>query len=107
MNRGEVYWVKFDPQLGSEIQKRRPAVVVSRQPFNSKRRTVVVVPLSTAHTRTEWPLLIAVRSTGSAVAVIDQIKAADKARFGPQMGKLSDQEMNEISDALAFLLDVL
>ena len=30
MNRGEVYWVNFDPQLGSEIQKRRPAVVLSR-----------------------------------------------------------------------------
>ncbi len=107
MNRGEVYWVNFDPQLGSEIQKRRPAVVVTRQPFNSRRRTVVVVPLSTAHTHTEWPLLIAVRSAGPAVAVIDQIKAADKARFGPQLGKLSRQEMSEISDALAFLLDVL
>ena len=106
MNRGEVYWVNFDPQLGSEIQKRRPAVVVSRQPFNNKRRTVVVVPLSTAHTRTEWPLLIAVPSVGASVAVIDQIKAADKTRFGPQIGRLSDLEMGEISDALAFLLDV-
>jgi len=28
MNLGEVYWVNFDPQLGSEIQKRRPAVVL-------------------------------------------------------------------------------
>ena len=46
MNRGEVYWVNFDPQLGSEIQKCRPAVVLSRQPFNRKRHTVVVVPLS-------------------------------------------------------------
>jgi mRNA interferase MazF len=107
MNRGEVYWVNFDPQLGSEIQKRRPAVVVSRQPFNSKRRTVVVVPLSTVHTRTEWPLLIAVRGTGAAVAVIDQIKAADKGRFGAKMGKLSDHEMSEISDALAFVLDLI
>ena len=106
MNRGEVHWVNFDPQVGSEIQKRRPAVVVSQEPFNTKRRTVVVVPLSTAHTRTEWPLLIATQSTGPAVAVIDQLKAADKARFGPRIGQLTEQEMSEISDALACLLDL-
>ena len=101
-----MYWVNFDPQIGSEIQKRRPAVVLSRQPFNTKRRTVVVVPLSRAHTRTEWPLLIAVRSTGAAVAVIDQLKAAAKARFGARIGKLSDQEMTDISDAVVCLLDL-
>ncbi len=106
MNCGEVYWVNFEPQIGSEIKKRRRAVVLSRQPFNTKRRTVVVVPLSGAHTRTEWPLLIAVRSTGTAVAVIDQLKVADKARFGARIGKLSDQEMTDISDAVACLLDL-
>lgn len=107
MNRGEVFWVNFDPQIGTEIKKRRPAVVLSRQPFSTKRRTVVIVPLSRAHTQTEWPLLIAVHSTGPAVAVIDQLKAADKARFGARLGKLSEQEMSEISDAVAFLLDLV
>jgi mRNA-degrading endonuclease toxin of MazEF toxin-antitoxin module len=81
--------------------------VLSRQPFNRKRHTVVVVPLSRAHTLTEWPLLVAVRSTGPAVAVIDQLKAADKTRFGARIGKLADQEMSDISDAVAFLLDLL
>ena len=106
MNRGDVYWVNFEPQIGSEIKKLRPAVVLSRQPFNTKRRTVVVVPLSQSHTRTECPLLVAVRSHGAAVAVIDQLKAADKARFGAQIGRLSDREMTEISDAVAFVLDL-
>ena len=106
MNRGDVYWVNFEPQVGSEIKKLRPAVVLSRQPFNAKRRTVVVVPLSQSHTRTEWPLLVGVRSNGPAVAVIDQLKAADKARFGAQIGRLSEQEMTEIGDAVAFVLDL-
>jgi mRNA-degrading endonuclease toxin of MazEF toxin-antitoxin module len=48
-----------------------------------------------------------VRSTGPAVAVIDQLKAADKARFGARIGKLADQEMFDIGDAVAFLLDLL
>ena len=106
MNRGEVYWVNFDPQVGAETKKYRPAVVLSRQPFNTKRRTVIVVPLSKAHTKTEWPLLIAVHTTGAGVAVIDQLKAADKARFGARLGRLSDDEMKEISEAVASVLDV-
>ena len=101
MNRGEVYWLNFDPQLGAETRKIRPAVVLSRQPFNTRRKTVIVVPLSKAHTRTEWPLLIAVHSTGAAVAVIDQLKADDKSRFGACLGRLSDDEMKRISEAVA------
>jgi len=106
MNRGEVYWVNFDPQQGAETKKNRPAVVLSRQPFNARRKTVIVVPLSKAHTQTEWPLLIAVQSTGPGVAVIDQLKAADKSRFGGRLGRLSDDEMKQISEAVACVLDV-
>jgi mRNA interferase MazF len=106
MNRGEVYWVNFEPQLGAETKKIRPAVILSRQPFNSRRKTVIVIPLSKAHTRTEWPLLVGVHTTGAAVAVIDQLKAADKSRFGACLGRLTDYEMKEISEAVACVLDV-
>ena len=46
--RGEVWWVRLDPTLGSEIAKTRPCVIVSGNVFNRLRRTVVVLPLSTA-----------------------------------------------------------
>lgn len=79
MNRGEIWLVNFDPTLGAEIKKTRPAVIISGQPFNRLRRTVVVVPLSSAHDQTEFPLLIAIHSSGKpSVAVVDQIKAAPR-----------------------------
>ncbi len=79
MNRGEICLVNFDPTIGSEIRKTRPAIILSGQPFNRLRRTLMVVPLSSAHEQTEFPLLIAVRSSGRpSVAVVDQIKAAAK-----------------------------
>jgi mRNA interferase MazF len=107
MNRGEIWLVNFDPTLGSEIKKTRPAIVLSDQPFNRLRRTVVVVPLSSAHDRTEFPLLIAIRSSGKpAVAVVDQIKAAAKERFVRKLGEATTTEMNQINDALAALLDL-
>lgn len=107
MKRGDIYLVHFDPQVGSEIQKTRPAVVLSREPFNTHRRTVVVVPLSTAHTETEFPLLVATPSSGRpSVAVVDQLKAADRSRLVRCIGRLSVREMDEISRAVADLLEL-
>ncbi len=88
MKRGEIRLVNFEPTLGSEIKKTRPAVILSGQPFNRLRRTLIVVPLSTSHQRTEFPLLVAIRSSGRpSVAVVDQIKAAAKERFVRKLGE--------------------
>ncbi len=108
MKRGEVWLVNFDPQIGSEIKKARPAVIVEREPFSRLRRTVTVVPLSTAHAQTEFPLLVATRFKGFVgVAVVDQIKACDKSRFIRRMGQLSKAEMEGISQAVVDLFDLI
>ncbi len=105
MNRGEIWLVNFDPTIDSEIMKTRPAIILSGQPFNRLRRTLMLVPLSSAHEQTEFPLLIAVRSSGRpSVAVVDQIKAAAKERFIRKLGVASAGEMEEISDALTTVL---
>ena len=107
MNRGEIWLVNFDPTIGSEIRKTRPAIILSGQPFNQFRRTVIVVPLSSAHEQTEFPLLIAIRSSGKpSVAVVDQIKAAAKERFIHKLGEATGDELSQINDALATLVEL-
>jgi mRNA interferase MazF len=104
MQRGEVWWVNFDPSQGMEIQKCRPAVILTVNALNKARGTVVVVPLSTS-AKPRPPIVVALPSAGkSSVAVCDQLCAADKRRFGNKICELSSQDMALLSDSMKIVL---
>ena len=104
--RGEVWWVRLDPALGSEIAKTRPCVIVSSSIINQRRRTVVVVPLSTSP-KASPPLLVPVRCAGrDVVAVIDQIRAVAKERLDQLMGELSPEHLDAVVEALGAILEI-
>lgn len=100
MKRGEVWWVEFDPAVGSEIRKTRPAVIMSNDAANRNLARVVVVPL-TSSTGRQYPgeALVAVCGQSSK-AMADQIMAADKARLKNQLGTLSKADMLAVEDAI-------
>ena len=100
MRRGEVWWVAFDPSLGSEIRKTRPAVIVSNDAANEALARVVVVPMTSNTTRV-YPgeALVMVENHQSKV-MADQIMAADKRRLQSRLGRLSVQDMEKVAAAV-------
>jgi mRNA interferase MazF len=100
INRGEVWWVDFDPSTGSEIKKIRPAVIVSVNSANQALRRVQVVPLTTNVTRV-YPgeCLVLVQDIQSK-AMTDQIRTIDKECCGERLSIVSADDMSNLEDAL-------
>ena len=100
MRRGEVWWVEFDPAIGSEIRKTRPAVIVSNDAANRNLSRLVVVPV-TSNTGRQYPGEAVVSMGGqSSKAMVDQIMAADKSRLKSLVGTLSKADMLAVEDAI-------
>ena len=100
MQRGEVWWVEFDPAVGSEIRKTRPGVIVSNNSANRNLSRVIVVPLS-SNTERIYPGEAPVSIAGAhSKAMADQIMTADKTRLKSRMGELSRADMLAVDNAL-------
>jgi mRNA interferase MazF len=104
--RGEIWWVRLDPTLGSEIAKTRPCVILSGNVFNRLRRTVVVIPLSTSP-QPSAPLLVPVQCDGrEVVAVTDQIRAIAKQRLDRRLGELSSEDLEAVERGVGEVLEL-
>ena len=104
MKRGEVWWVEFDPAVGSEIKKTRPAVILSNDLANRQLSRVIVMPV-TSNTGRLYPGEARVQIDGRrSKAMADQLMAADKLQLKSRLGALSKAEMAEVEDAVAMHL---
>ena len=104
IERGDVYWVAFDPSVGGEIQKTRPAVVLSNNAANLVMSRVQVVPI-TSKTERLYPgdAFIEVRGE-KRKAIASQLATASKLRFGAKLGSLGPDDMARVEAAIALQL---
>ncbi|HLK32213.1 MAG TPA: type II toxin-antitoxin system PemK/MazF family toxin [Terriglobales bacterium] len=101
-----MWWVSFDPSLGGEIRKTRPAVVVSNSAANLALNRVVVIPL-TSNTQRVYPgeALVSIDERQSK-AMADQIMTADKQRLRERIGMLSLNDMRAVENAILLHLGI-
>jgi mRNA interferase MazF len=95
MTRGDVYLVRLDPTLGSEIQKTRPCVIVSPDELNENLRTVIVAPMTTSGRAYPWRIPCRFQNKTGFV-VLDQIRTVDRNRLIKRLGRLSSPTIGHI-----------
>jgi mRNA interferase MazF len=100
MLRGEVYWINFDPSIGSEIKKIRPAVIISNNAANKAAPRIQVVPISSKIEKV-YPFEVEFKLKGvSSKAMADQITTVDKSRVDGFMEVLPSKVIEQIEEAI-------
>jgi len=106
LKRGDVYWVDFEPAIGGEIKKVRPAVIISNDAANRMLNRVLVVPLSSQIRRVySGETLVQLRGQTSK-AMSDQLTVASKLRFGNRIGALDAADLSLIETNLLVQLGI-
>ena len=103
--RGDVYLVSFDPTVGSEIRKTRPAVVVQNDISNRYSPITIVAAITSQFGEPLYPTEVLIQSgqagmRAASVVLLNQIRSIDRRRLIRKLGALSDTTMVQVDDAL-------
>ena len=107
MRRGEVWWINFDPSVGGEIRKTRPAVIVSNNAANDHLNRVQVVPLTSSVDRVYPSEALVNLRGGKSKAMADQLTTVSKLRLYDREAVLTAADMRRVERAIRVQLGLL
>ena len=106
VRRGDIYYADLSPVVGSEQGGTRPVLIVQNDTGNRHSPTVIAAAITSQLGKARLPTHITVpgREAGLAkdsVVLLEQIRTLDKRRLREHMGRLSDEQMSKVNEAIA------
>ena len=101
--RGEVRWADLNPVRGREQAGLRPVVILSHDVFNERSGTVIAVAITSQPQRAGFPLTLELRTSNlpkQSWIKISQIRTLSTERIGKLLGRVSEEELNQVIDGL-------
>ncbi|QJW88223.1 type II toxin-antitoxin system PemK/MazF family toxin [Spirosoma taeanense] len=99
INQYDVALVSSEPTAGGDVRPPRPCVIISPNEMNRQVDTLVVAPMTV--TSKSYPSRVPVRSNGhTGWVVLDQIRTVDRQQVSQVLGRLSQDETDEIKQVI-------
>jgi mRNA interferase MazF len=110
--RGEVYLVGFDPALGAEIKKTRPALVLQNDIGNRHSSTTIVAAITSRFDTTLYPIEVLITAPEGGLDIdsvvrLDQMRTIDKRRLLKRLGKLHSATLRRVDQAIQISLGLV
>jgi mRNA interferase MazF len=104
--RGDLVWLQFNPQAGSEQAGRRPALVVSPGSYNKKVGLALVCPITSRLKGYPFEVELPRDLEAKGAILCDQVKSLDwRARHATRFGSIPDPVMQEVTARILALVD--
>lgn len=105
--RGDIYWVSFDPSQGTEVQKTRPAVIISNDMFNKNLNRVIVAPI-TSNIKNIFDFDCEVTVQGKKGKImLDQLRTVDKSRLISNIQSIDSETLENLEEALKITFSLI
>lgn len=109
--RGDIWMVDFGSNVGSEIAKARPAIIVSSARYNETSSLITVIPVSKSARPMRTHVEISENTTSEGVVEgfgkAEQIRTVSKGRFGEKIGRLNGKGLDIMTDCLRCHLSIM
>ena len=107
--RGEIYYADLSPVIGSEQGGYRPVLILQNNKGNRFSTTVIVAPISSKIQKNKIPTHVLIENEEldrKSIVLLEQIRTIDKKRNCDKVGKVSEEKMKLINEAIKTSLDI-
>jgi mRNA interferase MazF len=110
--RGEVYLVSFDPTVGSEIQRTRPALILQNDIANRHSPITIVAAITSQFAEPLYPTEVLITPpegglTTASVALLNQIRSIDRQRLVRRLGRVRAETLERVNRAIQLSLGLI
>lgn len=105
VKRGDIFYADLSPVIGSEQGGTRPVLVVQNDIGNKFSPTVIIAAITSQINKAKMPTHIEISANDfglakDSVILLEQIRTIDKRRLKEKIGKLSDELLAKVDEAL-------
>lgn len=110
--QGDIYLVDLGPVVGTEMAKKRPAIVISNDAANLAASRVSVIPITTSGLKRVYPFEVVLPAAGGfgldrdSKAACDQVRTLDKKRLVRKLGGLDEHALGKVKAGLRLHFDM-